>query len=199
VQSPSATQPTNSVWRTADGGYLTYYAVSSVSNILVSGAMGLNKSELIGPLCTNLMGAGDQNLTSSGTASAQTSFENNYRITGYPYIAPKLGQVPLPFVSTSKLSFDVSASTVEMGSLTYTAGRPLYRVLPIGTVTGGSFNVNGSTMNVLTTNGAIKGTLTTTPKTGGPTNSRSFSGVLLQGGTQNAAIITADGVPVLFY
>jgi hypothetical protein len=116
--------------------------------------------------------------------------------TGYPYIAPKTGQTPLPFVNPSKLVFTVSVGDYRdsspMGTLSYATQRPLFRYSP-----GSNAAVKNAVLTLVPSTGAFSGSILST-QTNGTSKLSTFSGVLLQGGQTPGVGLTNDGKTISF-
>jgi len=197
------------VTRIALGLCLNYYAVTSSSDLVVHGALGLNQTELRGPLSTRRVRTGALDPFADATTQTLAANELNYRITGFPYVAPKVGRVPLPFVSPGFLSFGVRCGDLLLGRLSWTNSRPIFKSQPGSVSDSQELTLRSAVLSALATNGAFTGSMQTlrTDSVAAPTN-HSFSGVLLQSGsvgympgvdlTQPGIGLTSDGLPITF-
>ena len=169
-----------------------YYAVASPSDICVYGSVDLD-SRARGSLDTLMVltGALDPNSQLAGQFGSFNPYQNSYEVSGYPYVAAKQGQTPLPFVNPSKMSFNVAAGDYPMGLLSLTNLRPVFRYSA-----GTNPVVQKAAMSVIPATGALSGSLST--QIGGATKASSFSGVLLQGGSMAGIGLATDGTVISF-
>jgi hypothetical protein len=185
------------------GARLNFYAVAASSELVVHGSVGLNGTQLRGPLSTRYVRTGTSDPLAGTSTSAASTYEVDYRVNGYPYVAPKSGMVALPFVQPGTLSFGVSAGTAPMGRLSLVSFRPVFQYTGGASSGGVSLAAQSASLSTLLTNGGFSGSVTTTGSVNGTAAvatrvTRGFSGVLLQGGTQSAVGITTDGLPIKF-
>jgi formylglycine-generating enzyme required for sulfatase activity len=177
---------------------LNYYAVTSSTDLVVHGAFGLNASELRGPLSSRRIRTGALDPLADAAVQTLSANEMDFRINGFPYVAPKTGQAPLPFVSPGTLSFEVWCSSLSAGTLAWTNSRPVFQASPGAVSAAAGLALRTASVVPLITNGAFSGSIQTLA-TGSSTtvSNRSLSGVLLQGGTQAGVGLTSDGLPIL--
>jgi sugar lactone lactonase YvrE len=191
-----------------DGVCMKPYAVTNASDIVLDGVLEFDRAEVSGPLTTRYVRTGTPDFRASVGASASIRWDSigspydlEFAVSGYPYVAPKVGQVPLPFLIPGRPSFGVTIGTNRIGTLSLAGVRPFFR----SGATGPSENwtMLSASMSVTTTNGVFTGNAlmqgTLTGGTGSASRmTRSFNGLLLQGGSQAAAGISGDGWPVSF-
>ncbi|RFC43168.1 MAG: Protein of unknown function (DUF1565) [Verrucomicrobia bacterium] len=181
----------------AVGLSLNYYAVTSSSDLVAHGAFGLNGTELRGPLSTRRIRTGALDPLADAPLETLSANEMDFRINGYPYIAPKVGQVPLPFVSPGVMSFGVLCGQLPLGTLSWTNFRPTFRSQPGSFSYAEELTLKAAALSVLATNGAFTGSMQTQRMdSGSAVTNRSLNGVLLQGGSQSGTGLSSDGLPV---
>ena len=195
------------IYGAPDGVCLRPYAVTTSSEIVLDGTLSFNRSQVSGPLFTRYVRTGALDpLPSVGKpytlfGEPISAYDVEYGVNGYPYLAPKAGQVPLPFILPSKASFGVNFGMSKVGTLSLAGVRPFFRFGTAGP--SGNWTTVGASMSVTTTNGAFSGSVLTqgtgSGGTGGATRvSHPFTGLLLQGGSQSAVGVSADGWPISF-
>ena len=177
---------------------VNFTSIGAPSDIGLIGHLNLNESSLTGSFIASQFVTGplDPNY---GSNSYNGNYYSSFDLLGYAYIAPKVGQAPLPFMLSGPTSFAASMGDLSMGTLSLVNLRPLFRSTP-GTVSASQgLSLRSAALSALTTNGAISGSVVTVgTASGSPVKSRTFSGVLLQGGSQAGTALTTDGLQINF-
>jgi hypothetical protein len=178
---------------------VNFTSIGTPTDIGIIGDLNLNDSSLTGSFTASQFVTGplDPNY---GSNSYNGNYYSNFNLVGYAYTAPKVGQTPLPFLQPSRLNFSAFMGDLPIGTLSLVNLRPTFRTAVAGTSSvSQGLALRAAAMSALTTNGAFSGTVITVG-TGSATRatSRTFTGVLLQGGTQVGVGLTTDGLPVSF-
>ena len=178
---------------------VNFTSIGTPTDIGIIGHLYLEDSSLTGSFTASQFVTGplDPNY---GSNSYNGNYYSNFNLVGYAYTAPKVGQVPLPFRLPSTLSFSAFVSDLPVGTLSLVNLRPTFKAATAGTSSASQgLALRAAAMSALTTNGAFSGTVITVGTgAASPAKSRTFTGVLLQGGSQIGVGLTTDGIQVSF-
>jgi sugar lactone lactonase YvrE len=180
---------------------VNFYAVGTPTEIVVAGSYVFSGSVASGLVLTSAVWTGALD-PGKVQVTQDDPYEKSFFADGLAYLAPRTGQIPVPFLDLGKLVYTASVNDALLGSLSWLNGRALFRFAPPASA---SAFIRSANMNFSPSSGAFSGNVSVLRSGSGAPVLRTFSGVMIrQGGNgswtyQPAGLgLSADGMVITF-